>query len=477
MSHPLRLRILAWTITPLLVVNVLLLLLFVTILVSGSLNEEYRRYISERYLYAPSLVALFISPWAFARGVFGWLFRPSSSRRQEGRKIKSAASVSMETLLEHWKLIAAVTMIFSIMMLWIQNIVSRWRPSSIVAIFVVLPLLAWAQGLAVQNVCYPNPERDVMGGSYPTEGIALSVDERFLYLAGNEKSGNVAVFSAGPLNKIDPLYQQITTIPVGSSPQGFVRSPDGERLFVVNGGSATISAIDLRTHRLIESLPVGYDPRWIAISSTGDRVYVSNVHGRSISVIDAKQLRVIEEFTGVNCPEGLALSPDGTKLYVASQCGDGWDPLFIVDTSTKRIEVIPGLAVGNAVALSRDGKKTYVTRANFSWFDPATGKQGAPLSIVDTESNRIIKSFVLQISSTGLALTPDGRYLLVTNGYQLSVIDTRSDELVNSISIRGYGNAIAVRSDNLVIVAVSDQRRFVTFPLQKALTHWPCATL
>jgi DNA-binding beta-propeller fold protein YncE len=156
----------------------------------------------------------------------------------------------------------------------------------------------------------------------------------------------------------------------------------------------------------------------------------------------------------------------------------GQDPLFVVDTQTgQRIAEVPGLAVGNAVLLSNDGKKAYVSRANFKYFDPASKNFGAPLSIIDTASNRIIKTFILQVSTAGLALTPDGKYLLATNGFQLSVIDTQTDELVTNLSLRGFGSNIVVRSDNTVFVEVPDRRRIVQFQLDKALAHWPCESV
>jgi YVTN family beta-propeller protein len=215
------------------------------------------------------------------------------------------------------------------------------------------------------------------------------------------------------------------------------------------------------------------------VSASGDRIYVSNVqsnedpnHG-SITVIDGNSFLIKATIKDVNCPEGLAVSPDDKRLYVASQCGYGQDPLFVVDTATnKKIAEIPGLAVGNAVLLTKDGRKAYVTRSNFVW--RGNGKIGSPLSVVDTQSNRILKTFILQTNTLGAALSPDGRYVLVTNGFQVTVIDTSSDTIVANISLRGYGTSIAIRSDGTVITAVSDKRRIVIFPLQKVLEGWLC---
>jgi DNA-binding beta-propeller fold protein YncE len=131
--------------------------------------------------------------------------------------------------------------------------------------------------------------------------------------------------------------------------------------------------------------------------------------------------------------------------------------------------------VGNAVLLSSDGKKAYVSRANMRWRDPVSGKNGSPISIVDVASHGIIKTLVLQVSTDNLALSPDGKYLFVTNGYQLSTIDTQTDELISNFSLRGFGASIVVRSDNLVIIGVADKRRFVVITLQRLLSRWPCS--
>ncbi len=86
------------------------------------------------------------------------------------------------------------------------------------------------------------------------------------------------------------------------------------------------------------------------------------------------------------------------------------------------------------------------------WYDSASRKNGAPLSIVDVDQQRIIKTLLVQVSSSGLALTSDGRFVLATNGFQLTAVDTKTDQVANSLSLRGYGNAIAVRSDDVIIV-------------------------
>lgn len=462
-----------WTIVVLIIANALLALLFIAILLGGSITDEINKYVRERHLYAPPIAALLVLLWPFLWEGIKWLIKLHLPDTKEQKRLLRAVLDLVRKLAKPWQLATLL--------------------------IVVLVVLAGTQMWAVDHVCSPNPET----GPYGSEGVALSVDERLLYLP--EGKNSVAVFAALPampkkegrdptlhelvansLNKIGAFYRQIDMIQAGNSPQGFARTPDGRHLYVVNGESGTVSIIDLRNNAVVNTLKVGDSPRWIVSSPKGDRIYVSNVYSNrvergygSISIIDAKKQVVAKnEIKGVGCPEGLALSPNGDRLYVASQCGDGQDPLFVIDTSNyQKLAEIPGLAVGNAIVLSKDGRKAYVTRANFAWHDPIVGEIGAPLSIVDTITYRVIKTIILQISGAGLALTPDGKYVLTTNGYQLSVIDANTDELINNLSLRGYGNAIAVRSDGMVIVSVSDGRRFVAFPLKKALRRWPCASI
>lgn len=463
----------AWTIVALIIVNVLLTLVFIAILFGGSITQETGKYVKDRNLYAPPIASVVVSLLPFLWEGIQLLIKPHLPGAKEQKKLFRAALYRIQRLARPWRLATAL--------------------------IAFLLVLVGTQMWAVDHVCSPDPK----AGPYGSEGIALSIDERLLYLPDGKNS--VAVYGAlsamprqeghdmtlnavvaGSMNSIGAVYRQIGKIEVGLSPQGLARTPDGRYLYVVNGESGTVSVVDLSNNAVVKTLKIADSPRWIISSPKGDRIYVSNVYSNrnepwhgSISIIDAKEQTLMkEEITSVNCPEGLSLSPDGARLYVASQCGDGHDPLFVIDTSDyKKLVEIPGLAVGNAVTLSKDGRKAYVTRANFAWHDLTTGKTGAPLSIIDTTTHSIIKTIILQISAAGLAVTPDGRYVLATNGYQLSVIDTKTDELVSNLSLRGYGNAIAVRSDRLIIVSVSDDRRFVTVPLEKALSRWPCASI
>ena len=65
--------------------------------------------------------------------------------------------------------------------------------------------------------------------------------------------------------------QVISTIGVGSSPQGLAISPDGTKAYVANGGSNTVSVINTATKprtKPIDPIVVGTSPQGMAIVAT-----------------------------------------------------------------------------------------------------------------------------------------------------------------------------------------------------------------
>src|ERR1700736_123616 len=107
-------------------------------------------------------------------------------------------------------------------------------------------------------------------------------------------------------------------------------------------------------------------------------------------------------------------------------------------------------------AFSPDGKDAYVS--NYSMYGPGFPHPGDD---VCSPAQHIDSSFVYRIDVAGLAIdkvipvgavpkyvavTPDGRYLLVSNwcSYNLSVIDTTTETEVKRIQLGPYPRGIAV---------------------------------
>jgi YVTN family beta-propeller protein len=72
-------------------------------------------------------------------------------------------------------------------------------------------------------------------------------------------------------------------------------SPDGTRVYVVNGSSTTsVSVIDAGTNTVVATVPLGVaQTRGIAVTPSGGRLYVSTYGSNSIKVINTATNAVV----------------------------------------------------------------------------------------------------------------------------------------------------------------------------------------
>jgi YVTN family beta-propeller protein len=70
----------------------------------------------------------------------------------------------------------------------------------------------------------------------------------------------------------------------------------------------------------------------LALSRKGDRLYVANTTSGSVSVVDTRSRRVLEEIAVGIAPVGIALRPDGSQLWVANHVSDS---VSVVDTDRR----------------------------------------------------------------------------------------------------------------------------------------------
>jgi DNA-binding beta-propeller fold protein YncE len=296
---------------------------------------------------------------------------------------------------------------------------------------------------------------------------------------GSEKLIYVAASDQGEiqLRRATELSKPYARIPVGTSGNlGGERGRPEQMLAVKRGQSHLVFVTDTKSNKvhviegdtIIGSFSVGLAPRSLAVTPDGLKLFVSNeqpvpsgtiqafdIHGR-----DPNKYVLTATIQNVTCPEGLALSPRGDLLYVATQCGGGKDPVFMFNTATNEPKgSIPNLAVGSSVAVSADGARLYVSRGNY----PCTmsnGESGSPLSIVDTQSKKVVNTVCLHTSVGPIAISrdKDGRYLFVGNGDGMTVFDRKaldaSDSSLNEITLGSGVSGFGVAEDNSVYAFV-----------------------
>ncbi|HXU78952.1 MAG TPA: phosphoesterase, partial [Methylomirabilota bacterium] len=318
-------------------------------------------------------------------------------------------------------------------------------------------------GLISYALAFPALAATDHAGFGPREAVARSTD------------GTLVT----PINQIvTPTGLQVD-LP-GLRPQALALSPDG-KLLVTSGKTPEIIVLDPVSGRILQRVPLPQEPSaqipgspvtthilkpdkegqlsftGLIFSPDGSRIFLSNVEG-SLKVFAVARDGHVSGLKSISLPPanapdrkadipaGLALSRDGKRLYLALNLSNR---LAELDAETGQVLRLWDVGVAPYdVVLS--GKKAYVS--NWGGRRPDAGSIVGPagrgtfvrvdaeryianegsVSVIDLAANQVLSEIPVGLHSSALALSPNGRYLVVANAASdtLSVIDTRTDTVV-----------------------------------------------
>lgn len=258
-------------------------------------------------------------------------------------------------------------------------------------------------------------------------------------------------------------------IDVGLQPIEVAFTPDGRRAYVTGStdtwtGQGGVSVIDTATKTIVATVGNGAIPTGIAVSADGSTVYVS-VYGRgditppSVLAVDTTTDAVTAIGAG-RFPAGVAVSPDGDRAYVLdTYINEGDDAVWVIDTFTKA--VLAKVAVGvdpRGMVASPDGSHLYVLNRGNGSLGSAT------MSVIDTDPDSATVNTVTAVvkvgnEPVGLAVSPDGKHLYVTDLYEgaVRVIDTATNSVVAKVRLGGTVSGIAVSPDGKRVYVADPQ--------------------
>ena len=280
--------------------------------------------------------------------------------------------------------------------------------------------------------------------------IAVAPDSKHAYVAGdnNGDENDVAV-----IETVNQTATVVATIPVPYVPAGIVASPDGTRVYVVSAfvdqTDILVSVIDTATNSIVGTFDIPeLFPAGIAISPDGAKLYVP-YHGGlegfgGLAVVDTAT--GAEGFIGIagsqiNSFSTAAVSPDNTKVYANTTYSPpvGSSAIAIIDTSTESVAttIPPVMSVG---VFSPDGKYLY-------------GSGSGGVAVLDTTTNAVVTT-IPDAAVAGLAITPDGKHLYVTDGINsVAVIDTSTNTVSATVSgVAGAGFIAIAPAPSIVLV-------------------------
>jgi len=258
----------------------------------------------------------------------------------------------------------------------------------------------------------------------------------------------------------------VERIQVGKRPRGIRISRDGKQLYVALSGSPInppggdesklpppdrsadgIGIVDLATHKLVKLIPGGQDPESFDVSLDGSQIFVSNEETSEMSVIDLAKGAVTHRVKVGGEPEGVTVRPDGKVVYVTCE---GDHSVYAIDTTT--YAVVGKVSVGmrpRSVVFSNDGTTAFVTGEVDSTVTVVDAMTHKPTATVKITGGAGIQPPPPPPLPMGLAITPDGTRVFVSNGraMSVSVIDVPTRKLVGTyeqIGQRVWGIAASV---------------------------------
>jgi YVTN family beta-propeller protein len=211
-----------------------------------------------------------------------------------------------------------------------------------------LVALSRANTLAVVDLTSGRVTAEIPVGVAPY-GVAITPDGRTAYVTnwgGHRPEAGERVMTSsgtpvlvdergfptsGSVSHVDLSSQKVVAeVEVGLHPSQILLDQDGQRMFVANANSDTVSILDTATFKVRETvslrpdpaLPFGSLPNALALTPDGRTLLVANGGNNAVAVVPLGHKAGVAGFL----PTGwfpMALATDGASLFIANAKGDG----------------------------------------------------------------------------------------------------------------------------------------------------------
>lgn len=229
-------------------------------------------------------------------------------------------------------------------------------------------------------------------------GVAITPDEKYLYIVNNQYYGITPYDSVYVYNLINEQF--VAKITHASFKTPSTATISGRRVYITNSNSTTISIIDTATNKIIHVIDGFNNPYRIVVSADGKTGFVCNYgDGLSIGTVSVVNLETFA--INKNIPVGFgpcncALSGDGKKLYVTNYISKF---ISIIDTSSLIVvRTVPlNVNVGNPFNINIDANDSSVNCYILSITGPIeptaiiqSYKYNTHVSIIDLSTNTLL---------------------------------------------------------------------------------------
>src|SRR5450631_2138968 len=146
------------------------------------------------------------------------------------------------------------------------------------------------------------------------------------YPANYREYAYVTNGGSGTVTVLDVVNVRVDReLPVGQNPVAVAASPTRNEVYVVNsgatGGQGSLSVINAESNTVAATIPLHQQPVSIEVDSEGKLAFVANSGSNSISVINLKNRRETSQIGAGEEPVAARLSADGKTLAVTNRRG------------------------------------------------------------------------------------------------------------------------------------------------------------
>ncbi len=241
--------------------------------------------------------------------------------------------------------------------------------------------------------------------------------------------------------------QQAGTIAVGTDPTAIAVNPKRDEVYVANAGSGTVSILDAKKSQVVATVGVHRDPVWVDVDSEGARAYVANAGSNNVSVLDLKKRREIAAVGVGESPAEARISPDGDTLVVANK---GSNSVSVVDAQSLKVRAsFGGCPQADDTVILPDSSRAFVACTGGHQV-MVIGLARAHDPLAQNQTDHLLAFLDVGPSPVHLAMKPDGGEIFVSNfgGNSVSEIATGSAEVGGAYLIGDHPLGGVVSPDN-----------------------------
>jgi YVTN family beta-propeller protein len=262
-------------------------------------------------------------------------------------------------------------------------------------------------------------------------------------------------------------------IAVGQNPVAVAASPARNEIYVLNSGAATgqgsVSVINAENNTVAATIPVRRQPVSIEVDPTGALAYVANSGSNTISVLDLAARREIAVIGAGEEPVAARVSSDGKTLAVANRRGNSvslFDLGPALAASGHKPQVIEDCPGASDTVILPDSSKAFVAcSAGHQIMAIDLDKAPANSSRTDRPQTYRLESFLdVGRDPVQLALKPDGGELFVLNSLSNTITEvvTGTDDVGGSYMIGDDPVRGLVSADNAMLYVANFRSQYVT---------------